>query len=323
VASTSRKSGGALFAILSLVALLVIIGVVLVVAVPQFAPSNPFSGRALYVDPRSSAALAAADASGEEAAAFTTLADTPTAIWLLPEEHPAAEITSYVALIEADAAAKSELPVFVVYGIPSRDCGNFSAGGTEAREYPLWISAIATGNGDNPTVIILEPDSIALSPDCGTEQVTADFLNDAIGRFTGSNTAIYLDGGHSNWLPADTMAPLLTAAGVSRVRGFATNVSNYNSTDREREYGQQLSSLLNGAHFVVDVSRNAKGTNGQWCNPDGRGIGVPPSGVDDGTPQDANLWIKKPGESDGECNGGPPAGVWWPFQALELVRGGS
>ena len=35
---------------------------------------------------------------------------------------------------------------------------------------------------------------------------------------------------------------------------------------------------------------------------------------------DTNLWIKPPGESDGMCNGGPAAGVFWPEAAVELTR---
>ena len=35
---------------------------------------------------------------------------------------------------------------------------------------------------------------------------------------------------------------------------------------------------------------------------------------------DAYCWIKRPGESDGTCNGGPAAGGWWPDRALELAR---
>jgi len=35
---------------------------------------------------------------------------------------------------------------------------------------------------------------------------------------------------------------------------------------------------------------------------------------------DAYLWIKRPGESDGTCNGGPAAGGWWIAGALELAR---
>jgi cellulase/cellobiase CelA1 len=34
----------------------------------------------------------------------------------------------------------------------------------------------------------------------------------------------------------------------------------------------------------------------------------------------AYLWIKDPGVSDGPCNGGPPAGGYWPQYALSLVR---
>jgi endoglucanase len=31
------------------------------------------------------------------------------------------------------------------------------------------------------------------------------------------------------------------------------------------------------------------------------------------------LWVKRPGESDGSCNGGPAAGQWWRDKALELA----
>ncbi|MYV59291.1 endoglucanase, partial [Streptomyces sp. SID4931] len=34
---------------------------------------------------------------------------------------------------------------------------------------------------------------------------------------------------------------------------------------------------------------------------------------------DAYLWIKRPGESDGDCKGGPKAGDWWPEYALGLA----
>lgn len=35
---------------------------------------------------------------------------------------------------------------------------------------------------------------------------------------------------------------------------------------------------------------------------------------------DAFLWVKRPGESDGTCHGGPPAGQFWGGYALELAR---
>jgi endoglucanase len=99
------------------------------------------------------------------------------------------------------------------------------------------------------------------------------------------------------------------------------------------------------AHFVVDTSRNGQGPwtvppgttypdPQDWCNPPNRGVGLRPS-TDTGNPlADAFLWIKIPGESDGQCDRGtgtgldpargnmadPAAGAWFPQQALELAR---
>ncbi|NGO80569.1 glycoside hydrolase family 6 protein [Streptomyces sp. YC504] len=96
-------------------------------------------------------------------------------------------------------------------------------------------------------------------------------------------------------------------------------------------------------HFVTDSSRNGQGpwvpppgkyTDPQdWCNPPNRGLGARPT-LRTGDPlQDARLWIKIPGESDGLCLRGTPgpedpergmvdpkAGDWFREQALELVR---
>ncbi|MFC9846601.1 glycoside hydrolase family 6 protein [Streptomyces sp. NPDC060223] len=96
-------------------------------------------------------------------------------------------------------------------------------------------------------------------------------------------------------------------------------------------------------HFVTDSSRNGQGPwtppagkypdPQDWCNPPNRGLGARPT-LRTGDPlQDARLWIKTPGESDGLCLRGTPgpedpergmidpaAGDWFPEQALELVR---
>ena len=59
--------------------------------------------------------------------------------------------------------------------------------------------------------------------------------------------------------------------------------------------------------------------DGAWCNPDGRGLGASPA-IAPGDGQDANLWVKRPGESDGTCNGGPGAGIFWSDYALGLAQ---
>lgn len=99
------------------------------------------------------------------------------------------------------------------------------------------------------------------------------------------------------------------------------------------------------AHFVVDTSRNGQGPwtppagNGwpdaqDWCNPPDRGLGLRPTTNTGNALADAFLWIKIPGESDGQCDRGtgtgrdparggtadPAAGAWFPQQAVELVQ---
>ncbi|WP_431219795.1 glycoside hydrolase family 6 protein [Leifsonia xyli] len=104
--------------------------------------------------------------------------------------------------------------------------------------------------------------------------------------------------------------------------GFFTNVSNFDTTSRERDYAGRLSSKVGWKHYVIDVSRNANGWTGTWCNPPGAKLGEDPK-VTEGTEGklDALLWVKHPGVSDGTCNGGPAAGVWWQAGAEALVDG--
>jgi len=292
---------------------------------PQFplfgGSSNPLSSGKFYADPASSAAKAAADPAMNEAdaAAIRELSTVPQAIWLVPEEHPTASVAGYVSGIVAAASASDTMATFVVYGIPERDCGNFSAGGLTAEEYPLWVDAIAEGLGETASAVVLEPDSLSLADECGNTDSRVATTQDAITRLSVSGAVIYLDGGHSNWHPAAETAALLERAGVQRVRGFATNVSNFNATDSEIAYAEQVSALTGEANYVIDTGRNGNGSNGEWCNPTGRALGTAPAAFTDGR-RDADLWIKVPGESDGTCNGGPIAGEWWNDGALALIR---
>jgi endoglucanase len=97
-------------------------------------------------------------------------------------------------------------------------------------------------------------------------------------------------------------------------------------------------------HFVIDTSRNGKGAwapkpgtsykDAQtWCNPPDRGLGVRPTTRTGNPLVDAYLWIKIPGESDGQCDRGmgggtdpvrgaadPAAGAWFEKQAAELIQ---
>jgi endoglucanase len=185
---------------------------------------------------------------------------------------------------------------------------------------------VAAGIGGRRAVVVLEPDALA-GLDCLPAQRRRQriaLLERAVRTLAARpRVAVYLDAGHSGWQPPGLMARRLRAAGVRRARGFALNVSNFRSTAAELAYGRRLSRLTAGKRFVVDTSRNGRGPapGGDWCNPEGRALGTAPRTRR--LPSrlvDALLWIKRPGESDGSCNGGPPAGRWWRDYALGLAR---
>lgn len=310
--------------LLALGVLVVVAGVAAVVVVRTglLDGSNPFAGRDLYVDPDSEAIRAVDAATGSATRdAFLTIADQPTGIWLTPEEYPTGEVGPYVAQVVADAASGDALPLFVVYGVPDRDCGQFSAGGTTVEGYEAWVREIAVALDGTGTPVVLEPDSISLAEQCGDVEGRLGLVKTAAATLTDAGATVYLDGGHSNWHSVQETADLLRRAGIADVHGFATNVSNYNDDASELAYAERLSAQLDGKPFVVDTGRNGNGSDGTWCNPPGAALGAPPLSLEaDG--MEANLWVKPPGESDGTCGGGPGAGEWWADRALSLVAGG-
>jgi endoglucanase len=67
-------------------------------------------------------------------------------------------------------------------------------------------------------------------------------------------------------------------------------------------------------------SINGLRPNGEWCEPSGRALGDRATASTGDPLADAYFWIKRPGESDGTCNGGPVAGQWWAGYALGLAQ---
>jgi endoglucanase len=144
-------------------------------------------------------------------------------------------------------------------------------------------------------------------------------------------------------------------------------------------YAQNMGNAVATTHFVMDTSRNGDGPNtmqayaqapynqpssvistlasGNWCNPPNSGLGLLPTSSTGVPLLDAYLWVKTPGQSDGQCDsaGGvrawdytaysqpgwptdaasqslfdplwgiddPAAGAWFPQQALQLAQDAS
>jgi endoglucanase len=135
-----------------------------------------------------------------------------------------------------------------------------------------------------------------------------------------AGVSVYIDAGHPNWTPAAEMARRLQKSGVAQAAGFALNVSNFYKTSENVTFGNAVSALVGGKHYVIDTSRNGNGWQGEWCNPQGAAIGERPRTTTGEPLLDALLWAKPPGDSDGTCNGGPSAGSWWADYALRLVK---
>lgn len=257
--------------------------------------------------------------------AITHITEQPSAVWLNGDAY---ESDAYIQDILAKANAKNQIPTFVLYNIPNRDCGSYSSGGSDTIEnYKIWINKVAKNLRLAEAIVIVEPDALA-QLNCVPEadrprriemiKYAAETIEAA-----SSHVLVYIDAGHPFWVNAEEMAERLKKVGITSVRGFALNVSNFVSTSDNITYGNYLSNLLGGKYYVIDTSRNGKGPseNREWCNPMGRALGETPVVLEGKLGYlDAMLWIKFPGESDGNCNCGPGVGFFWPQYAIELYK---
>ena len=185
----------------------------------------------------------------------TAMETVPQAVWLT--SGTPSEVSATVTSTLQGANRERAIPVFVLYNIPGRDCGSYSAGGAEnTADYEAWIDAIAAAIASQKAVIVLEPDALAdLPSDCGYNpalvnipQATADRftqINYAVTKLeTGSQASVYLDAGNSHWQAVPTIAARLAQAGVQQAQGFFTNVSNFNLNTYESKFGTWVSDCI-------------------------------------------------------------------------------
>lgn len=354
---------------------------------PSFnaAAGNPFSGAQLalnmdYVKQLQAAAARQPDARER----ILRVAEQPTAVWL----DSIARAKTVASTLKAAATQSKEghplLTVFVLYDMPNRDCSakssagelSVEAGGVERyrREFVDPIAEQFAQFPDQRIVAILEPDSLPNLatnmnvPKCAaSEMAYRSSIAYAVSKLAMPHVSVYLDAAHAGWLGwngnrtkiAQIFKQVLTeAGGADKIRGFATNVSNYNTLSDaegkrlgpanpcpdERTYVAKLSEELRrvgiaNKQFVIDTSRNGRAVRkswGSWCNIKGAGLGVRPTAAP--APQiDAYFWMKPPGESDGvsepnqprfdaSCQSpdsspnAPQAGEWFEEYFMELLR---
>jgi hypothetical protein len=134
----------------------------------------------------------------------------------------------------------------------------------EIADYKRWIQEFAAGIGDSRVILLLQPDMPFTLCLPGRSQVDLKLINWTAQQFHAlPHTTVYIDAGASDWLRPAQAASMLKRAGVGHVRGFALNLTHYDSTARSVAYGKQIVRWLSrhgvkNVHFTVSTAMNGR-----------------------------------------------------------------
>lgn len=296
-----------------------------------------------------------------------------TFTWITSRAH-LSNITTTVAEARKQKKKGKEMIVgLVLYNLPDRDCSAGESAGELTLDndgYRLYKSQfvdkyakLVKEANDLTFAIVLEPDSLGNAvTNQGIEACAkaTPFYEQgiayAISKLQAPNIHLYVDAAHGGWLgwadnlkpTAEVFAKVVAMAkklnSKAKIRGYATNVSNYNSFNAkvrenyteyspswdESHYASALSPFLEAeglpSKFIIDQGRvalpGAREEWGEWCNVSPSGFGALPTTQTDNPHVDSLVWIKPGGESDGRCGleGAPAAGVWFDEYVQILVK---
>jgi endoglucanase len=302
-------------------------------SLPQASTStDPLAGAQFYVDPGSEAARAAV-----QYPQIRAIADEPGVARFGSFSYPNAEVAVARYLAKAQTLEPRAIPLLTTYRIVDGVCHSGTGSDTPAQEqsYESFITGFAEGIGSYRAVLFLEQDSL-ITAGCLSAQglaVRMQELNAAIDTLRAHcpRLVIYLDAGAADAVGAARMASLLRRAGVAKLQGFFLDSTHFDWASKEIAYGERISRLTGGRHFVVNTGESGRGPlipanrvksgNEVLCNPPGRGLGPRPSTATGFRNVDAFAWLDNPGGSSGACRpGAPRGGVYWPAYALMLIQ---
>jgi endoglucanase len=232
------------------------------------------------------------------------------------------------------AADPGSIPIFTTFFL--YQAGYCESAGQILANRPTFerqINELARGIDRRPAVMLLELDAIGASRCMQRTGALRDWEGDLryeIGKLAAlPHTIVYVEAGYADGNPVGYTAQVLNAVGVGTIRGFFTNDTHENWTINEVRWGERISRLTGGAHFIVNTATNGQGPlvpahrarygNEVLCNPPGRGLGPLPRVSPGFAHVDAFLWTAPPGNSSGSCNGGPPSGTFWAAKAMSLA----
>ena len=267
--------------------------------------------------------------------AFKVLADTPGSasyrfyMWSQPTSSIATTVEKWFA--DAEAAQPGTTPQLTMYNLVH----NGVAPSAIRSRYEAWITQFARGLGNNRAVIYLEEDALITMPRVAPSQraVREAEIAFAVKKLEADpHVVVYIDAGASDTLmSAGHVAQLLRESGVSQAQGFSLNSTHDEWVTTEMHFGQEISRLTGGAHFVVQSGTAGRGphlnphpvTEGveDLCNPPGTGLGdlswnTGYQGVD------GLLWYANVGYTANiPCHDGEPGlSKFWPAYAYGIVH---
>jgi endoglucanase len=153
---------------------------------------------------------------------------------------------------DMQAAGAGKFPVFTFYRY-------YASSGADATAYRAWVTAAADaiGKHSGPAVVVLEPDLFALQERSDANAI----LDAAIGiiKSRAPRAALFLDIGHSAWLPSTTVVSRAKSyRNFAQIDGWASNTSNFQPTSREEAYARELFAATQKP-AIIDTSRNGLG----------------------------------------------------------------
>src|SRR3984885_13880713 len=224
---------------------------------------NPLSGASFFVDPESEAAHAAL-----QNPALDVIANEPGTARFgsfsfghngVP--NIATAVSRYLA--RALVEAPGTVPLLSTYRIVHGLCGHASDSRADIASYKDFIDGFANGIGSYRAVLFLEMDSLITMPSLSRhgQAVREQELQYAIDTLTANcpHLVIYLDAGAADALSPKQAAKYLRRSGVGKIQGFFLNATHFDWTSNEIRYGQKISRLTGGKHFVINTGENGQG----------------------------------------------------------------
>jgi endoglucanase len=268
-------------------------------------------------------------------------------------DQTSVEVSNY--LEEAEANSPGTVPQILTYdlchytcklpgaGKPTyltvKPCGQKADTPEQVTAFENFVNLLAAGISDHRVVLYLEMDGL-ITTQCLTPQGLQTRLQElayAINTLSAlPRAAIYVDGGAADAEKYKVMAADLNKIGVRKIQGFFLNSTHADWTLNEIAYGQKISRLTGGAHFVVNTAVNGRGPERSrhpgkqgsevLCNPTKLGLGPKPTTTTTYWHVDAFAWLGYTGLSDGPCPKQPgnpfqaQAGTYMPQYAELLIR---